>query len=174
MSSLEAVNKTLGRIEEDTDLLNRNFQKWFLIQERSKLDAEEDRRERNKLLAMLGTAGAAGAGRAGGGGGGGGKAGGGMNPLGFLNNLPPWAKLLLGVYAGKAAIGAYKVIKSPQTLGEKIGQSYSFIDFLLYYLIFKFITRGSTRKNFYPINNVSQCRFCFVSQRAYGSSEYRV
>ena len=63
MSSLEAVNKTLGRIEEDTDLLNRNFHKWFLTQERSKLDAEEDRRERNKLLAMLGTAGAAGAGR---------------------------------------------------------------------------------------------------------------
>ena len=126
MSSLEAVNKTLGRIEEDTDLLNRNFHKWFLTQERSKLDAEEDRRERNKLLAMLGTAAAAGAGRGGRGGrggGGGGKASGGMNPLAFLNNLPPWAKLLLGVYAGKAVYGAYRVATAPQRYGNKLGQT---------------------------------------------------
>jgi hypothetical protein len=118
MSSLEAVNKTLGRIEEDTDHLNRNFAKWFLTQERSKLDAEEDRRERKKLFSMLGAAGAAGAGR----GGGAGKASGGMNPLGFLNNLPPWAKLLLGVYAGKLAVGAYKVATSPVRLGNKGGE----------------------------------------------------
>jgi len=123
MSSLEAVNKTLGRIEEDTDLLNRNFHKWFLTQERSKLDAEEDRRERKKLLAMLGTAAAAGAGRGGRGGGAGRKASGGMNPLAFLNNLPPWAKLLLGVYAGKAVYGAYKVVTAPVRYGNKIGQA---------------------------------------------------
>lgn len=125
MSSLEAVNKTLGRIEEDTDQLNRNFEKWFLAQERGKLDAEEDRRERKKLFAMLGAAGAAGAGRAGAGAGAAGKpAGGGMNPLGFLNNLPPWAKLLLGVYAGKMAVGAFNLAtgKPFKKAGEKLGQ----------------------------------------------------
>jgi len=119
MSSLEAVNKTLGRIEEDTDQLNRNFEKWFLAQQRGKLDAEEDRRERKKLFAMLGAAGAAGAGRAGAG-----KPSGGMNPLGFLNNLPPWAKLLLGVYAGKMAVKAFNLAtgKPFKKAGEKLGQ----------------------------------------------------
>lgn len=107
MPSLEVINKTLHGIREDTDELNRNFLKFFLEQQRGKLDAEEDRRERAKMMAALGAA-AAGARAGGGGGGGQGQSdGSGLNPLKLITDLVkkyPWLAAVLGIPVIKAGV----------------------------------------------------------------------
>ena len=134
MSSLEVINKTLHGIREDTDELNRNFLKFFLEQQRGKLDAEEDRRERAKMMAALGAA-AAGA-RAGGSGGQGQSDGLGLNPLKLITDLIkkyPWLAAALGIPVIKAGVsvarGTYRVARTtakvataPARLGNFLGE----------------------------------------------------
>lgn len=136
MSSLEVINKTLHGIREDTDELNRNFLKFFLEQQRGKLDAEEDRRERAKMMAALGAA-AAGARAGGGGGGGQGQSdGSGLNPLKLITDLVkkyPWLAAVLGIPVIRAGVavarGTASVVRTtarvataPARLGNFLGE----------------------------------------------------
>ena len=127
MSSLEAINKTLGGIREDTDELNRNFNKFFLEQQRGKLDAEEDRRERAKMMAALGAAGA-GTAAVRGAGTGSDSGSGGQGIMAALaaawNKLPLWAKaLLIPAVAPVKTVKAVKaVVTAPQKVGTKLGE----------------------------------------------------
>lgn len=136
MSSLEVINKTLHGIREDTDELNRNFSKFFLEQQRGKLDAEEERRERAKMMAALGAA-AAGARAGGGGGGGQGQSdGSGLNPLKLITDLVkkyPWLAAVLGIPVIRAGVavarGTASVVRTtarvataPARLGNFLGE----------------------------------------------------
>ena len=117
MSSLEIINKTLNDIHGDTSKLNSNFDAWFKSQNRNKLDEEEARRERAKLLAALGAGRGMGSGRnttaaAGGG------------SKGF--NIPPFLSRLLALTGIPLAAGlaykTYRVASAPRRLGENLGQ----------------------------------------------------
>ena len=114
MSSLEIINKTLNDIHGDTSKLNSNFDAWFKSQNRNKLDEEEARRERAKLLAALGAGRGMGSGRdttAGG-------------SKGF--KIPPFLSRLLALTGIPLAAGlaykTYRVASAPRRLGENLGQ----------------------------------------------------
>lgn len=125
MSSLEVINKTLHGIREDTDELNRNFLKFFLEQQRGKLDAEEDRRERAKMMAALGAAASGGRG----GRGQGQSDGSGFNPLKLITDLAKKYPLLaaaLGIPVIRAGVSVArataKVVTAPARLGNFLGE----------------------------------------------------
>ena len=127
MSSLEIINKTLNDIHGDTSKLNSNFDVWFKSQNRNKLDEEEARRERAKLLAALGAMGA----MRGGTGGSGRDSERKDDSKNF--KIPTWAKGLLaltgiplaariGKGGYKAARTVYRVGSAPRRAGEFLGQ----------------------------------------------------
>lgn len=117
MSSLEIINKTLNDIHGDTSKLNSNFDAWFKSQNRNKLDEEEARRERAKLLAALGAGAAMGSGR-------GTTAAAAGGSKGF--NIPPFLSRLLALTGIPLAAGlaykGYRIASAPRRLGENLGQ----------------------------------------------------
>ncbi len=117
MSSLEIINKTLNDIHGDTSKLNSNFDAWFKSQNRNKLDDEEARRERAKLLAALGAGAVMGSSR-------GTTAAAAGGSKGF--NIPPFLSRLLALTGIPLAAGlaykGYRIGSAPRRLGENLGQ----------------------------------------------------
>lgn len=133
MSSLKAINDTMNKVEEYTeetsvsvDRLDKNFQKWFEMQRRAALDAEEDRREAKKAMAAMGAAGRAGKS------GNQDQQGGGPGVLASIAAaiaaLPPGVKMALGITAGAAAYKTGRFVYRTATLApfregaERLGQ----------------------------------------------------